>query len=40
MPEIAGRFDRADLERLLDPARYTGDAGAVVDRVLARLSEG
>lgn len=34
--EVTAYFDRAALERLLDPARYTGEAAAVVDRVLAR----
>jgi len=36
--EVTAYFDRAALVRLLDPARYTGEAGAVVDRVLARAS--
>jgi 3-carboxy-cis,cis-muconate cycloisomerase len=36
-PEIAERFDRAALAGLLDPSRYTGEAGAVIDRVLARI---
>jgi 3-carboxy-cis,cis-muconate cycloisomerase len=36
--EVTAYFDRAALARLLDPARYTGEAGAVVDRVLARAS--
>jgi 3-carboxy-cis,cis-muconate cycloisomerase len=35
--EVTAYFDRGALERLLDPARYTGEAGAVVDRVLARV---
>jgi 3-carboxy-cis,cis-muconate cycloisomerase len=36
-PEIAQRFDRAALAELLDPTRSTGEAGAVIDRVLARI---
>jgi 3-carboxy-cis,cis-muconate cycloisomerase len=34
MPEITRHLDRAELERRLDPARYTGEAQAVVDRVM------
>ena len=33
--EIGKHLDRAALERLCDPARYLGEAGAMVDRVLA-----
>jgi 3-carboxy-cis,cis-muconate cycloisomerase len=33
--EIARHFDRAALEGLCDPANYLGEAGAMVDRVLA-----
>jgi 3-carboxy-cis,cis-muconate cycloisomerase len=33
IPEITRHLDRAELERRLDPARYTGEAQAVVDRV-------
>jgi 3-carboxy-cis,cis-muconate cycloisomerase len=33
--EISAQLDRARLEALLDPANYTGLAGAMVDRVLA-----
>ena len=33
--EIAGCLDRVQLEALLDPARYTGLAGEMADRVLA-----
>lgn len=33
IPEIARHLDRAELELRLDPARYTGEAQAVVDRV-------
>lgn len=36
--EIARYFDRAALERLLDPANYLGAAPAIVDRILARLA--
>ena len=32
LPELAG----LDLDDLLDPARYTGAAGPLVDRVLLR----
>lgn len=35
-PEIAAHMDRAGLAALLDPANYTGLAGEMVDRVLAR----
>jgi 3-carboxy-cis,cis-muconate cycloisomerase len=34
--EIAKHLDRPALERLCDPANYLGQAGAMVDRVLAR----
>jgi 3-carboxy-cis,cis-muconate cycloisomerase len=33
--EIGRHLDRAALERLCDPANYLGEAGAMVDRVLA-----
>jgi 3-carboxy-cis,cis-muconate cycloisomerase len=33
--EITKHVDRAGLERLCDPANYVGEAGAMVDRVLA-----
>ena len=36
--EIVRYFDRAALERLLDPANYLGAAPAIVDRILARLA--
>jgi 3-carboxy-cis,cis-muconate cycloisomerase len=32
---VAGRLDRARIERLLDPASYLGEAERVVDRVLS-----
>jgi 3-carboxy-cis,cis-muconate cycloisomerase len=35
---VTAHFDRAALERLTDPARYLGEALAVVDRVLARVA--
>jgi 3-carboxy-cis,cis-muconate cycloisomerase len=35
-PEICGHADRAALERMLDPANYLGQSGAMVDRVLAQ----
>jgi 3-carboxy-cis,cis-muconate cycloisomerase len=34
--EIAKHLDRPALEKLCDPANYLGEAGAMVDRVLAR----
>lgn len=34
-PRVAPALDAAELDRLLDPAGYTGLAGAFVDRVLA-----
>jgi 3-carboxy-cis,cis-muconate cycloisomerase len=37
--EISCVFNRASLERLLDPANYLGVAPAMVDRVLARLPQ-
>ncbi len=36
-PQIARHADRAALERMLDPANYLGQSGAMVDRVLARM---
>ena len=36
-PEIRKHVDRAALGRLLDPANYLGQAGVMVDRVLAQL---
>jgi len=33
-PEIAKIFDRAALEKLLDPRSYVGQSAAMVDRVL------
>lgn len=37
-PAVTAYFDRDALAELLDPERYTGEAGAVVDRVLARAA--
>ncbi len=34
-PEISRHLDRAALARLCDPANYLGQAGVMVDRVLA-----
>jgi 3-carboxy-cis,cis-muconate cycloisomerase len=34
--KLKGKFSRADLERILDPRNYLGEARAVVDRVAAR----
>lgn len=36
-PEIAGTLSAAEIDRLLDPANYTGAAGAMVDSVLAMV---
>jgi 3-carboxy-cis,cis-muconate cycloisomerase len=35
-PVIAGQLDRTQIAALMDPAHYVGEAGAVVDRVVAR----
>lgn len=40
MPEIAAGLGEAELDRLLDPAGYVGEAGAFVDRVLAARGGG
>jgi 3-carboxy-cis,cis-muconate cycloisomerase len=37
--EIASAMSRSELEALCDPANYLGQAGVMVDRVLARLDE-
>jgi 3-carboxy-cis,cis-muconate cycloisomerase len=37
-PEINRHVDRAALARLCDPANYLGQAGLMVDRVLARIA--
>jgi 3-carboxy-cis,cis-muconate cycloisomerase len=37
-PEISRHLDRAALARLCDPANYLGQAGVMVDRVLASLA--
>ena len=34
-PKVNAHLDRAALERLCDPANYLGQAGVMVDRVLA-----
>ncbi|MDT0441438.1 class-II fumarase/aspartase family protein [Streptomyces johnsoniae] len=36
VPELAGEFGAEELARLCDPADYTGAAGVLVDRALAR----
>ncbi|MFF7384981.1 lyase family protein [Streptomyces griseoluteus] len=36
LPELAGVLEGTELTGLLDPARYTGAAGALVDRALKR----
>jgi 3-carboxy-cis,cis-muconate cycloisomerase len=36
-PEIRKHLDRPALQKLLDPANYLGQAGVMVDRVLARM---
>ena len=36
-PEINKHLDRAALAKLCDPANYLGQAGVMVDRVLATL---
>ncbi|MEU9190346.1 adenylosuccinate lyase family protein [Streptomyces sp. NPDC048484] len=38
-PELSARFTPAELSELLDPARYTGAADALVDRALRRYGE-
>ncbi len=35
IPEVTAKLDPAALDRLMDPAGYLGEAGAVVDRVVA-----
>jgi 3-carboxy-cis,cis-muconate cycloisomerase len=37
--EIASTMSRSELKALCDPANYLGQAGVMVDRVLARLGE-
>lgn len=39
LPEITAQLDPATLDRLLDPARYTGSADGMVDKVLARARD-
>jgi 3-carboxy-cis,cis-muconate cycloisomerase len=36
-PEIKRHVGRGELERMLDPANYLGQSGAMVDRVLAQM---
>ena len=36
-PEISACLNRAELAKLCDPANYLGQAGVMVDRVLARI---
>jgi 3-carboxy-cis,cis-muconate cycloisomerase len=38
-PVIGVQLDRATIARLMDPAHYVGEAGAVVDRVVARAGK-
>jgi len=37
MPEVHAALSRDDLRRLLDPCRYLGSAGAIVDRVVGQV---
>jgi 3-carboxy-cis,cis-muconate cycloisomerase len=37
-PEIGKHADRIALEKMCDPASYLGQAGVMVDRVLARTA--
>jgi 3-carboxy-cis,cis-muconate cycloisomerase len=37
-PTVAAHLDRAAIDKMLDPARYLGEAQAIVDRVLARAA--
>jgi 3-carboxy-cis,cis-muconate cycloisomerase len=39
-PDVAAHLDRAEIERLLDPASYVGLAGDFVDRVLGAAATG
>jgi 3-carboxy-cis,cis-muconate cycloisomerase len=39
-PEIVRHLNRAQLAELCDPVNYLGQAGVMVDRVLARRSAG
>ena len=36
-PEVAGRIDRATIERLTSPGNYLGQAPQMVDRVIASV---
>jgi 3-carboxy-cis,cis-muconate cycloisomerase len=35
-PEVTDRLSKAEIDALLEPANYTGSAGAMVDAVIAR----
>jgi 3-carboxy-cis,cis-muconate cycloisomerase len=37
-PAVARHLDEAEIRRLLDPARYVGEAAAVVDRIVERAT--
>lgn len=37
-PEVTNRLSEAEIDALLEPANYTGSAGAMVDAVLARVA--
>lgn len=39
-PEVAGRIDRATIERLTSPGNYLGQAPQMVDRVIASVPRG
>jgi adenylosuccinate lyase len=39
-PEVSARLSKEEVDRLLDPAHYTGLAGQFVDRVLAEVIGG
>jgi hypothetical protein len=38
--EVAKHLSRAEIDRLCDPANYLGQAGEMVDRVLAMRQKG
>ena len=37
-PRLRGKFTAKEADAVMDPARYTGSAGAIVDRVLKVVS--